>query len=148
MTTDWAVVDGRLFTDVVEVADDLGALERGGTWVVTVSFEGVIRCLRFATSQPIGTWWATAGRWQPPDEWTSSLDQPTYEAAVAEVRERIAAGDVYQANICRVLSAPMPQPPDLHALGAALARGNPAPYAAVVAAPAAGVAVACASPEL
>jgi len=76
------------------------------------------------------------------------MDRVSYEAAVAEVRERIAAGEVYQANICRVLSAPADPIPDFHALGAALARGNPAPYAAVVHAPAAGVAVASASPEL
>jgi para-aminobenzoate synthetase component 1 len=148
MTGEWAVVDGRLHTDLVEVSDDLGALERDGRWVVTVTFEGTIRCLRFAASHPIGDWWETARPWQPPDRWTSSLDQSGYEAAVAEVRERIAAGDVYQANICRLLSAPLPQPPDLQSLGAALARGNPAPYAAIVNAPEAGVTVACASPEL
>jgi para-aminobenzoate synthetase component I len=145
---DWAVVGGRLHTDLVDVTDDLAALDGAGRWVVTVTFEGAARCLRFASTAPVGDWWRAAGPWAPPEEWASSLDQPAYEAAVAEVRERVAAGDVYQANICRILSASMSQPPDLCALGAALARGNPAPYAAVVSAPSAGVAVACASPEL
>jgi para-aminobenzoate synthetase component 1 len=145
---EWAVVDGQLHTDLVEVTDDLAVLDGAGLWIVVVTFEGAARCLRFANSEPLGTWWRSADAWSPPPQWTSSLDQPSYEAAVAHVRERIAAGDVYQANICRVLAADAPRPPDLHALGSALSRGNPAPYAAVVNAPGAGVAVACASPEL
>jgi len=145
---DWAVVGGRLHSDLVDVTDDLAVLDRDGTWIVTVTFEGRPTCLRFAGSQPVGSWWDDAAPWSPPTGWTSSMDKQTYEAAVTEVRERIAAGDVYQANICRVLSAPSPQPPDMRALGAALARGNPAPYAAVVHAPEAGVMVASASPEL
>ena len=145
---DWAVVDGRLLTGLAEVSADLSVLDSGGTWVVAVSFEGEARCLRFARSDPLGTWWDRAAPWSPPDDWTSSLDRDGYETAVTRVRERIAAGDVYQANICRVLSAAAPEPPDLRALGAALTRGNPAPYAAVVFAPGADTVIACASPEL
>jgi para-aminobenzoate synthetase component 1 len=61
---------------------------------------------------------------------------------------------VYQVNLTRRLSAPLPtRAPtgtsiDIAALGAALAQGNPAPYAAVVRLPAHGVHVASASPEL
>jgi para-aminobenzoate synthetase component 1 len=145
---EWAVVDDRLLTDLVEVSNDLSVLDTSGLWVVAISFEGGARCLRFADFVPLGDWWEAANPWRPPTNWTSSLDQNAYEDAVTEVRERIAAGDVYQANICRVLSAPAPEPPDLHALGAALARGNPAPYAAVVFAPSADTVIACASPEL
>ena len=148
MTQEWAVVDGRLLTGLDEVSDDLAALERAGLWVVTIAFEGQPRCLRFARSQPLGDWWAGAESWRPPPGWDTSMTRHDYEAAVSAVRERIADGEVYQANICRVLSADAPHPPDLRALGAALARGNPAPYAAVVFAPGAGVTVASASPEL
>ena len=152
MTTarsDWAVVDGRLLTELVEVSSDVSVLDRAGVWVVAATFEGDVRCLRFARSSPLQSWYDDAGPWSPPaDAWTSSMDRTAYENAVREVRERIAAGDVYQANLCRVMSAPAPTVPDLRALGAALARGNPAPYAAVVHAPDAGVVVACASPEL
>ena len=145
---EWAVVDGRLLTDLVEVSADLSVLDGAGWWVVAISFEGEARCLRFADSAPLDGWWEAAGPWVAPAGWSSSLDQAAYEAAVTEVRDRIAAGDVYQANICRVLSTAAPDPPDLHALGAALARGNPAPYAAVVFAPSADTVIACASPEL
>ena len=145
---DWAVVDGRLLTDLTEVSRDLSVLDSTGLWVVVISFEGDARCMRFAKAEPVRDWWASAPPWVPPADWVSSLDRSGYERAVTHVRERIAAGDVYQANICRVLSADMRQPPDLHALGAALNRGNPAPYAAVICAPGADTAVACASPEL
>ena len=145
---DWAVVDGRLLTGLVEVSTDLSVLDTAGLWVVVISFEGQSRCLRFDRAEPVGDWWASAPPWSPPMQWTSSLDQAGYELAVGHVRDRIAAGDVYQANICRVLSADLREPPDLHALGAALTRGNPAPYAATISAPSADTVVACASPEL
>ena len=63
------------------------------------------------------------------------------------IRGSIEAGDVYQVNLTRRLSAPMPVDGDVAALGAALAEGNPAPYSAVVRVPAAGCLVASASPE-
>jgi para-aminobenzoate synthetase component 1 len=82
------------------------------------------------------------------DAWSSSLGRDAFEKGVRVIRERIAAGDVYQVNLCRVLTAPQPDPPDLHALGGALARGNPAPHSATIDIPAAGLRVASASPEL
>jgi para-aminobenzoate synthetase component 1 len=95
----------------------------------------------------------TGARWigPPAAAWGSSLDRAGHGAAVARIRAAIAAGDVYQVNLTRVLSAPLGDPADPHhdiaALGAALAEGNPAPYSAVVRLPSAGVAVASASPE-
>jgi para-aminobenzoate synthetase component I len=69
---------------------------------------------------------------------------------VRRIREYIAAGEVYQTNLCRTLSAPLPDPraADIEALGVALARGNPAPYGGTVRLPAQGVEIATASPEL
>jgi para-aminobenzoate synthetase component 1 len=66
---------------------------------------------------------------------------------VGRIREAIAAGDVYQVNLTRRLSAPLPPGADALALGSALAVGNPAPHAAVVRLPALGVELASASPE-
>jgi para-aminobenzoate synthetase component 1 len=87
--------------------------------------------------------------WQGPPAraWTSSLDRGAFCDGVRAIREAIAAGDVYQVNLCRVLSAPLPRGADVAALGAALASGNPAPYSAVVRLPDQGVHIASASPE-
>ncbi len=81
----------------------------------------------------------------------TALDGEGFCAGVTAVREAIAAGDVYQVNLCRVLAAPLPDRAhggaDVAALGAALAEGNPAPYSAVVRLPSVGCHVASASPE-
>src|SRR5690606_18961890 len=77
----------------------------------------------------------------------TSLDERAYCDGVRAIRSAIAAGDVYQVNLCRVLAAPLPVGADVAALGAALAEGNPAPNSAVVRLPDHGTEVASASPE-
>ncbi|MFC8797913.1 chorismate-binding protein [Promicromonospora sp. NPDC057138] len=161
--TGWASFAGRVATDAVECVDVRAEPERlaTGTWFVVADFEGPARAWRFARvhdaaqvpdagAPPADTWHGPAR-----DAWASSMDQAGYEAAVGRVREHVRDGDVYQANICRVLSAPLAGPstePDARALAARLAAGNPAPHAAAVHVPAATgldpVWVVSASPEL
>jgi len=142
-----AVVGGRLCTDLLDVTSDLDALDSSGFWAVVLPFDGEPVCARFGRVRPATPWpgppWVGPGL----DEWSSSLDRDGYVAGVVAIREAIAAGDVYQVNLCRVLAAPLPPGSDVAALGAALAEGNPAPYSAVVRLPAHGVHVASASPE-
>ena len=151
---DLAVVGGRLLTGLAEVTSDLGALDGGGLWAVVLAFDAPPVCARFATSEPAAGWpppRRAAGRpreWGvPPASWTSSLDRSGFGKRVSIIREAIGAGDVYQVNLCRRLSAPLPEDFDLLDLAAAVARGNPAPHAAVVHLPSAGVSVVSASPE-
>jgi para-aminobenzoate synthetase component 1 len=139
-----AVVGGRCFTGLRDVTDDLAALDGRGLWVVVVTFEGAVACARFDSAGPVPAVNAWVG--PPADAWTSSLDRDAYCKGVVDIREGIAAGDVYEVNLCRVLSAPVPRNADVLALGAALRAGNPAPYAAVVRVP--GVELVSASPEL
>jgi para-aminobenzoate synthetase component I len=143
-----AVLDGRLFTDVVDVTSDLAALDSAGLWAVVLPFEGAPVCARFARSRPAVPW--PGPRWSGPplESWTSSLDRDAFSRRVVSIRNAIAAGDVYQVNLTRRLSAPLPRDADVAALGAALADLNPAPYAAVVRLPNHGIHVASASPEL
>ncbi|MFE6775989.1 chorismate-binding protein [Streptomyces sp. NPDC057702] len=146
---------GRLATDLRDVTSDPAALESTGFWAVVADFEGRLTCARFGDVRPAPVPAPTPGAWRgpAPHAWTSSLDRAGYTAGVRRVREHIAAGEVYQANLCRVLCAPLPPlpggaPADVDALTAVLARGNPAPYAGTVRLPAHGVEVATASPEL
>lgn len=142
-----AHLGGHLATGLVEVTDDPRALDGRGWWAVVLTYEGTLTAARFERVRraplPAAPWPGV-----PRDAWTTSLDEPGYLAAVASVRERIAAGDVYQANLCRVLSAPLPPHADVVGLAGLLARGNPAPYQGVVRLPEQGVHVATASPEL
>ena len=136
----------------VDVRTDAHRLRTPGWWALVGEYEGSVRAWRFAR-----TWHPrpgpAAGPWHGPParSWTSSLDQAAYRAGVEAVREQIRAGEVYQVNLCRVLSAPSPRP-DALALHAVLERGNPAPFAGVVDVPAAGddpgTWVVSASPEL
>ncbi|MCP2265783.1 chorismate-binding protein [Promicromonospora thailandica] len=154
--TGWASFAGRVATEAVECVDvraEPGRLATG-TWFVVADFEGRARAWRFARVSDAGATAPPSGDWQgpAPEAWTTSMDQATYEAAVRRVRAHVRDGDVYQANICRVLSAPLPAEPDARALAARLAAGNPAPHAAAVHVPAASgldpVWVVSASPEL
>ena len=151
--TPLAVVGDRLATGLVEVTDDLSVLDRGGFWVVVLPYDGAPVLARFAHVVPARPW--RGPRWFGPrrDAWTSSLGRAEFAAGVDTIRAAIEAGDVYQVNLTRRLSAPLPTEvpagatTDIAALGAALALGNPAPYSAVVRLPDHGVAIASASPE-
>ncbi|MGH9136828.1 MAG: chorismate-binding protein [Acidimicrobiales bacterium] len=145
--TPLAVVGGRLCTGLRDVTSDLRALDSAGFWAVVLPFDGEAVCARFDHVRPARPWPGPA--WEGPalDQWRSSLDREAFCAGVRAIRASIAAGDVYQVNLCRVLSAPAPAGADVAALGAALAEGNPAPYSAVVRLPRHGVHVASASPE-
>jgi para-aminobenzoate synthetase component 1 len=142
-----ASVGGRLATGLVDVTDDLAALDSSGFWVVVLPYDGMPVCARFERTRP------TIGRprraWIGPerDAWTSSLSRHEFTRGVEVIRAAIAAGDVYQVNLTRRLSAPLRRDADVLALANALADGNPAPHAAVVRLPSHGVHVASASPE-
>jgi para-aminobenzoate synthetase component 1 len=159
---------------LIEATDDPAALEDGGWWAVLITFEGERRFWRFrqVEAAQIAAVRASGGEppgerpWPPwrgpqPDAWRSSLDRDSYLAGVTEIRRRIRDGDVYQVNLCRVLTAPLPKGNDGGAAGGGdspwalaerLAGGNPAPYAGVIDVPAAhGLSrtrLVCASPEL
>ncbi|KAF4407936.1 chorismate-binding protein [Streptomyces lycii] len=143
---------GLVAADLRDVTSDPEALDSAGFWAVVADFEGKLVCARFGDVRPAPVPAPVPGAWRGPaaGEWTSSLDRAAYTAGVGRIRRHIAAGEVYQANLCRVLSAPLPDPghADVDALTALLARGNPAPYAGTVRLPAHGVEVATASPEL
>jgi len=155
-TADVAIVGGRILTGLRDVTSDLSALDGTGTWAVVLPFGGPPVCARFERMiTPELGWPAGLGpewvrRRAPVAQvtgWESSLDRQTYAKGVAAIREAIAAGDVYQVNLCRRLSAPLPDGFDLLALGAALFTTHPAPHQALVRLSGAGVALASASPE-
>ncbi|WP_030754325.1 chorismate-binding protein [Streptomyces sp. NRRL F-5135] len=145
---------GLVATGLRDVTHDPEALDSTGFWAVAADFEGRLTCARFADVRPAAVPAPEPGQWRGPGpgDWTSSLDRAAYTAGVRRIREHIAAGEVYQANLCRVLSAPLPGPDsataDVDALTALLARDNPAPYAGTIRLPAHGVEISTASPEL
>jgi para-aminobenzoate synthetase component 1 len=138
---------GLLATGLRDVTTDLAALDGEGWWAVVVDYEGKVTCARFdrvreaPLPKPAGPWHGPR-----PGQWRSSLDRPAYERGVRAIRDYIEQGEVYQANLCRVLTAPISPDAEPLALAARLAEGNPAPHAAVIQVP--GLSVVSASPEL
>ena len=149
--------DARGVLDVRHGPEALDAITREGFWAVVATFEGAVTAVRFAEVTP-GSYAVGSGRagppapavgWEPLDRhWRTSLDRTAYVRAVEEVRERIAAGIVYQVNVCRVLSHELGGDADLDGLDALLRQGNPAPHAAHIRCEVAGLDVVSASPEL
>ena len=132
----------RLATDCVEISNDPTCLDRAGFWAVVNTFEGKWICARFAnvidSPLPISNWQGVSTVWQ------SSQSQEHFESNVDLIKQRIAQGDIYQVNLCRVLTADSDQ--SLLGLAAKLQQANPAPFASYLKLP--GIEIASASPEL
>lgn len=136
--------------ELAEISDDPEVLDDGNFWAVVITYEGKRIFARFTTidreqEHPFLDY-ASAIPWQPIEStWQSSLDRNQYISAVREVRAAIAEGEVYQINLCRVLSAQtnvenlLPLIPLLH-------QRNPAPYLTSLELP--NLSIASASPEL
>ena len=144
-----AHVGGLWGTGLTEVSSKWSSLDDGGRWAVVIPYEGEPVFARFAQWSPecpselIGTWPGVSV-----GQWTSSVDRSTYIRQVEIAREAISRGDVYQVNVCRVLSAELPVEADIAALHVLLTDHNPAPYSALVRLPGQGIHIASASPEL
>jgi len=98
-----AHVGGLWAHDLVELAQDPGAVESGGRWAVVIPYDGTpvfARFARWTAERPAHA----RGAWSCGDRWSTSLDEESYVAGVRRIQEYIAAGDVYQVNLCRVLA--------------------------------------------
>lgn len=123
-------------------------------WFLAATFEGERVAVGFATATSVET---SNAQWRGIAQalWTSSLDQVAYEKAVSRTREYIAAGDVYQANVCRVLRAPLANKNSLRGLWQLLHARHGAPYSGYIDIPAGsfpelpdGLGIVSSSPEL
>ncbi len=146
-----ANLGGLWATGLCDVSTDAAVLDGEGRWAVAVPYSGLPVCARFEhwTHEPPTD---AIGRWQgpAPESWSSSSGESEYCEMVEAVRAAIEVGTVYQANMCRVLTAPLPdsRAADAAGLWALLHRGNPSPHGGFLRLPDQGVGIASASPEL
>ena len=155
-----AIFGNFMATNFIEATTDVSRLDDEGWWAVTHTFEGEFQAFRFEGLQPINLEsLAELGHELnhdpvPSSNWSSSLSMAAYVAAVESIRQDIARGWVYQANLCRVLSAPIAGDLNVVALWNLLAKHNPAPFLGALQVPAslsgfeADVRIVSASPEL
>ena len=132
----------RLATNCIEISNDPASLNKPGFWAVVNTFEGEWTCARFENviDAPLPQF-----AWQPvTDQWHSSLNQDQYESSVELIKKKIALGEIYQVNLCRVLTTQCDQP--LLGLAGRLQEANPAPYASYLKLP--NLEITSASPEL
>jgi len=144
----WARFGTMTAYEPVGITHDIDDLTEG-FWAVVIDFESTMTAIRFTRR-------GARTMTRPPDyrpwrpltgAWRTSMDRAEYLDGVVQIRERIAAGTVYQVNLCRILSHDLPEDAYLPALAGLLRRGNPAPYEALIHAPEFGVDIVCASPE-
>lgn len=121
--------------ECVSLPDAADRVAAGGFWGVVGDFEGRVRAWRFARvarGPDAAPPEAPDVPWRGPTRWRSSMSAAAYRAGVAAIRDRIREGEVYQVNLCRVLTADLPAEtgtePSAAALAARLAAGNPAPF--------------------
>ena len=139
---------GLLATQIDLESTDPADLDRiqSGLWAVINNFEGGFRFVHFTKVERVAappnlpTWEKLAGNWE------SSLDQDGYQNGVTKIREAISRGDVYQVNLCRVISHPISVDQSILGLANELATANPAPHAVVISLP--DLEIVSASPEL
>ena len=136
----------HLASELVETSNDLNSLRKPGFWVVLGSFEGKWRLARFAKAEQSNLPEAKSS-WNAISDgsWQSTLDKGAYCAYVDKIREKIAAGEVYQVNACRVLSADNKSNLSLLPLAEKILKENPAEFAAYL--DLGDIQVASASPE-
>ena len=104
-------------------------------WFLASTFEGACVAVGFAEVGPISP---SVARWPgiARDLWATSLDRAAYVGAVHATQSSIAAGTVYQANVCRILSAPWPPMGTIRGLWQVLDGVHGAPYSGYVDIPA------------
>ncbi|NBO06959.1 MAG: anthranilate synthase component I family protein [Actinobacteria bacterium] len=121
----------HLASQLVEISDDLYSLRKPGFWAVLGSFEGSWRLARFAKVEQRDlpksdlSWNSISN-----ENWRSTLNRNAYCSYVERIREKIAEGEVYQVNACRILSADNKSNPSLLPLAEKIVDENPAKFAA------------------
>ena len=146
----------RVATELVRISNNPKDIDQSGWWAVTQTFEGKFQAFQFANVQPLDE--VDLGPAYGPEinleDWRPSLSSSQYEAAVQAIREDIARGWVYQANLCYVLTASLLTAFNPIAFYQLLREHNPAPYLSALYIPkndsglSDDIAICSASPEL
>lgn len=137
---------GRLATGLERISHNLDDLREPGFWAVIGTFESEWTLAKFSnvveSDLPL-----SAEAWQgvASHEWKSSHDRDLYHKYVNQIREKIADGDVYQVNACRILNVDNSKNPSLAQLARGIVESNPAPFASYIHLP--DLEIASASPE-
>ena len=146
----------QVATELIQVSRDPSDLDHAGLWAVTQTFEGDFIAFEFANVTNVSDFDFGSTKVPQVDlsSWIPGMSQTEYEIAVESIRQDIARGWVYQANLCYLLTAQLNEPLDPIGLWQLIAKHNQAPYLSALYVPrnesglAEDVAIVSASPEL
>jgi len=136
-------MSGRLAENLVEVRNDIEALEEPGFWAVLGTFEGEWTLARFSYVRNAD--FPESSSTFKTSSWSSSFSKDEYCEYVEKIRSQISFGDYYQVNACRVLSSSLTSDSTIESLFNRILNDNPAPFAAYLNLP--EIEIASASPE-
>ncbi len=106
-----ARLGGLWGSDLLEVSSDAASLDSTGRWAVAIPYTGdpVYALFRdWSRGRPPGRRGAGGGRSRDPGRRRSTRVSTSRRSGA--IREWIALGSVYQANVCRVMAATLPDP--------------------------------------
>lgn len=131
---------GMLATDLVEITNDPSKID-SGFWAITSTFDGKLTAAKFNKVEQ--SKWPSDYQALSSKNWISSHDKASYCQMVADFREEIALGNIYQVNACRILSNKTDE--SIEGLMAGILNNNPAKFAGYLRLP--NLEVVSASPE-
>ena len=131
---------GVLATDLVEITNDPTKID-SGFWAITSTFDGEITAAKFNKVEQRK--WSIDYQALSSKIWISSHDKARYCQMVADFREEIALGNIYQVNACRILSNQTDE--SIEGLMAGILKSNPAQFAGYLRLP--DLEIVSASPE-
>lgn len=131
---------GMLATDLVEITNDPSKID-SGFWAITSTFDGEITAAKFNKVEQ--SKWSIDYQALSSKNWISSHDKSRYCQMVADFREEIALGNIYQVNACRILSNQTDE--SIEGLMAGILNSNPAQFAGYLRLP--NLEIVSASPE-
>jgi len=143
-----AIFGNTIARNLQEISFDSRSLEEPGWWAVTQTFEGEFAAFRFQDVSVFEELPRSSGHLAKRGKWHSSMSEDQYKSAVEMLRDDIARGWVYQANLCRVLTSFSDEAIDPLELYVRLQTHNPSPHGGLLHVPEHDVVVVSASPEL
>jgi len=131
---------GRLATELVQITNDPSKID-DGFWAITTTFDGKFIGAKFA--KVIESNWQFSYKPLSVTQWESSHSKEQYCKVVDQMRQEIADGNVYQVNVCRILSSDCSE--SIDGLISGFLEKNPAKYVGYLKLP--DLEIASASPE-
>lgn len=125
-----AALSGKLLTNPTKIVTSPSEITNEGYWVVLARFESDFRAIQFSKATSIME--LEKQNFNSLTKWTSSLNQQQYQERVLMVQEAIKRGEVYQVNLCRILTSKTDHRPSAVALWQKISQHHPTRFSSYI----------------